>query len=282
MKKIGTLTIIGVGLIGGSIARKVKAKNLAAKIVGFGRKKSSLDKVFKSKVVDEATLSFGKAVKNADVVIIATPVGVIPFFLKKCRQHCKAGCIVTDVGSTKAEISGYADKILGKGIFFVGGHPMAGSEKKSFEYSRADLFDNSICFLTKTKKTSKDALEKIELFWRQLGAKIVIISPKEHDRITAQISHLPHIAAVSLINSASNSSMKFAGNGFKDTTRIASSDADIWLDIFFSNQDSILKSIDEFIKNLRQIKDEIKNKKRTELRRFLERARLIRSKMIIK
>lgn len=281
MKKIGTLTIIGVGLIGGSIARKVKEKNLADKVVGFGRKKSSLDKALKSKAIDEATLSFGKAVENADAVIIATPVGLIPFFLKKCRQHCKAGCIVTDVGSTKEEITDYADKIFGRDIFFVGGHPMAGSEKKSFECSKADLFDNSICFLTKTKKTSKDALEKIEFFWRQLGAKIVIISPKEHDRITAQISHLPHIAAVSLVNSASDSSIKFAGNGFKDTTRIASSDADIWLDIFFSNQDSILKSMDEFIENLRQIKDEIKNKKRTKLRGLLERARLIRSKMVL-
>lgn len=282
MEKIDTLTIIGVGLIGGSIARKAKEKKLANKIVGFSRRKSSLDKALKSKAIDEGVFSFDKAVCDAEVVIIATPVSLIPSFLKKCRRYCKTECIITDVGSTKVEIVNYADKIFDKDVFFVGGHPMAGSEKKGFEFSKADLFENSICFLTKSIKTSNAALKKIELLWKQLGAKPVIVSPENHDSIVAQISHLPHIAAVSLINSADWSSVKFAGNGFRDTTRIASSDADIWLDIFFANQNNILKTIDKFIENLEQIKDKIKNKKRTELRRLLEKARLTRNQSITK
>lgn len=282
MKKIGTLTIIGVGLIGGSIARKVKEKKLAEKVVGFSRRKSSLDKALKSKAIDEAAFSFDTAVRNADVVIVATPVGLIKSFLKKCVRYCKSGCIVTDVGSTKAEITAYAEKIFGRDIFFVGGHPMAGSEKKSFESSSANLFENSICFLIKTKNTRADVLAEMKFFWKQLGAEPVIISPQEHDTIVAEISHLPHIAAVSLVNSAAASSMKFAGNGFKDTTRIASSDGDIWLDIFFSNRVNILKSIDAFIANLRRIKNKIRNEKRTELRRLLERAKAIRGKIITK
>lgn len=281
MKKIGILTIIGVGLIGGSMARRAKKDKLAARIIGFGRRKSSLDKALNSGAIDEATLSFEDAAKDADVVVIATPVSLIPVFLEKCRQHCKPGCIITDVGSTKQEITRFADKILGRDKFFVGAHPMAGSEKKGFAFSKTELFDNSICFLTPTKKTNNSALKKMTAFWRRMGAAPVIISAQKHDKIVAEISHLPHVAAVSLVNCA-RLNVKFAANSFRDTTRVASSDSDIWMDIFFSNKNNVIKSIDDFIKLLRQIRSKIRKKKRSELRRILEGARVIRNKLIEK
>ncbi len=279
MKKINTLTIIGLGLIGGSIARRAKKEKLAREIIGFSRRKSTLNKALREKAIDRATVSFGKAVSDADVIVVATPVSLIPIFLKRCQAHCKSGCLIVDVGSTKEKIVRRAEKIFSQDKFFVGTHPMAGSEKKGFEFSRAGLFNNSICFLTRTKKTKPQALKKIKLFWKQLGAKPVVISPEKHDRVVSEISHLPHVVAVSLLNCA-RSNIKFIGNGFKDTTRVASSDSNIWIDIFLSNRINVIKSIDKFIKNLRYIRGRIKGKRKAELRRILEKAKSVRDSLI--
>ncbi len=279
MKKINTLAIIGLGLIGGSIARKAKKEKLAREIIGFSRRKSTLSKALREKAIDKATVSFGKAVSNADVIVIATPVSLIPIFLKRCQAHCKSGCLIIDVGSTKGEIVQRAEKIFSQDKFFVGTHPMAGSERKGFEFSRTDLFDNFVCFLTKTKKTNPQALKKIKLFWKQLGARPIVISPEKHDKVVAEISHLPHVVAVSLLNCV-RSNIKFTGNGFKDTTRVASSDSNIWIDIFFSNKTNIIKSIDKFIKNLRRIRGRIKDKRKAELRKILEKAKSVRDSLI--
>jgi len=279
MKKINTLTIIGLGLIGGSIARKAKKEKLAREIIGFSRRKSTLNKALREKAIDRATVSFDKAVSDADVIVVATPVSLIPIFLKRCQAHCKPGCLIMDVGSTKEEIVRRAEKIFSQDKFFVGTHPMAGSEKKGFKFSRADLFNNSICFLTRTKKTKLQALKKIKLFWKQLGAMPIVISAEKHDKVVAQVSHLPHVAAVSMLNCV-YSNIKFIGNGFKDTTRVASSDSDIWMDIFLSNRINVIKSIDKFIKNLRYIKTQIKGKRKAELRRMLEKAKSVRDSLI--
>ena len=279
MKKINTLTIIGVGLIGGSIAREVKKKKLAKKIIGFGRRRSSLAKALKAKAIDEATLSFPRAVREADVVIIATPISLVSTFLKKCNKFCKAGCIITDVGSTKKKIVSSAEKIISADKFFIGTHPMAGSEKRGFISSHLNLFKDSICFLIKTKKANVKALETLELFWKKLGAKPIIVSSQNHDKIVAEVSHLPHAIATSLINS-SIKSIRFASTGFRDTTRIASSNVDLWLDIFLTNKDNIVKSIDNFINNLDKIKRSIKKEDRIQLCRLLNKAKRIREKYL--
>lgn len=277
MKKINTLSILGVGFMGGSLARTAKKKKLAEKVIGFGRRKSVLDMALRSNVIDEAAASFPEAVKDADLVVIAAPVSLFEDFIEKCELYCKAGVIITDVGSTKAEIVKKAEAVLGNDKFFVGAHPMAGSEKRGFEFSKEDLFDNSICFLTKSGRTERKALEKVDEFWKSAGAKTVIVSPKRHDEIAAEISHLPHILAFSLINCSRD--IEYAGNSFRDMTRVASSDADMWLDIFFSNKENVVKSIDRFIEYLEEIKTGIKNLKRKELQKKFEKARLLRGEI---
>ncbi|MFH1856721.1 MAG: prephenate dehydrogenase [Candidatus Omnitrophota bacterium] len=282
MKQIDTLAIIGVGLIGGSAARKVKELKLSKKVIGFGRRQSSLDKALASKTIDEATLSLDKALRDADMVLISTPVSSIPAFLKECLRYCKKGCIITDAGSTKKEIVSCADKIFGREIFFVGAHPMAGSEKRGFEFSKNNLFDDSICFITKSRKTDLKALKRVSEFWQVLGAKPVITTPEKHDKIVAEISHLPHVAAISLVNAVTDFNIKLAGNSFRDTTRVASSDSNLWLDIFFSNKDNIVESIDRFIDKLKIIKNSIKKGERNKLKKIMEKANLSRSNLIVK
>lgn len=277
MKNLNTLSILGVGFMGGSLARTVKKKRLAEKIIGFGRRKSALDMALRSDIIDEAAASFPEAVKEADLVVIAAPVSLFGDFIEKCELYCKAGVIITDVGSTKSEIVKKAEDTLGSDKFFVGAHPMAGSEKRGFEFSQENLFDNSICFLTKSGRTEKRALEKVDEFWKAAGAKTVIVSPKRHDEITAEISHLPHILAFSLVNYSRN--IEYAGNSFRDMTRVASSDADMWLDIFFSNKENVVKSMDKFMEYLEGIKAQIKNLKRKELRKKFEKAKLLRGEM---
>jgi len=274
------IAIIGVGLIGGSIGEAVKKRRLAGTVVGIGHRASSIDEAIARGAIDKGTLDAVKGVAGADLVIIATPVCLIPGFGKKVSRSLKKGCIVTDVGSTKSSIVGQLEKSMPAGVDFVGSHPLAGSEKRGVVSAREDLFKGSVVIMTKTKKTDKAALNKLGSFWKSLGAgRIVIKSPEEHDRIVAQISHLPHIAAAALVNSASDESLEFASTGFRDATRIAASDPGIWRDICVTNRKEIVRALDNYARNLAKIKKLVKDGSGAKLRRELERSRARRESL---
>ena len=260
------ISIIGVGLIGGSLGLALKEKNPNFKIVGID-KQQIIEKAIARDAIDEGTVNLEEGIKEADIVIIATPVKTILNILTQINPFLKKGCMVTDTGSTKQQITQKANKVLSKDIFFVGGHPMAGSEKYGIESADPHLFHNKTYILTPTHKNNLTALEKISLLIKMIGAKKLILDPLEHDRIVSAVSHLPQIVAVSLINAIgelalrgnNNNYFKAIGEGFKDMTRIASSPYKMWEDICDTNQVNILEMIQEFKNYLGVIEDKLKN-----------------------
>jgi len=281
MKRFNKIVIIGVGLIGGSIGLAVKRKKLAKTVVGICRRKVSAKAALKSRAVDVATLSYEKGLKDADLVIVATPVGKIVDAAKRITKFSKGKIIVTDVGSTKEKIVKETSRILPRHIKFIGAHPMAGSEKSGISNANKNLFVNSICILTKTPKTDKRALGIVKEFWQSLGASCRILSPAQHDYYIALISHLPHIVAASLAATVSfrPESLNYASTGFKDTTRIAASPANLWQDIFMTNRARILSSLAGFKKILAQIEHSIRVGDEKYLKNLLMKSKKVRDKL---
>jgi prephenate dehydrogenase len=253
--KFKKITIIGVGLIGGSIGLGIRKKRLAGEVAGVFRRKSTLRKALKAKAVDTATLSLREGVRNADVIIVASPVHSIPALVKEAARYAKKGAVITDAGSTKDWINDNVKKVLRntRSVRFVGSHPMAGSEHAGVEYARTDLLSGAPCIVTKDKDTDSAAFRKIVSLWAALGAKVKIMSPASHDRSVSLISHLPHIVAFSLAGAVPEKDLQYAAEGFKDTTRVASSDPELWADIFLTNRDQILRSGKMFERYYRQI-----------------------------
>lgn len=260
------ITIIGVGLIGGSLGLALKEKKANFKIVGID-KQEIIEKAIARGAIDEGTVNLKEGIEEADIVIIATPVKTILNLLTQINPFLKKGCLVTDTGSTKGQIVERADKVLSKDIFFIGGHPMAGSEEYGIKSANSHLFQDKTYILTPTKKSNLIAIEKISSLIKMIGAKRLILNSLEHDRIVGTVSHLPQIMAVSLVNMVSelvrkennNNYFKAVGEGFKDITRIASSPYKIWEDICDTNQENILEMIREFRNYLGVIEDKLKN-----------------------
>ena len=260
------ITIIGVGLIGGSLGLALKEKKPNFKIIGID-KQEIIEKAIIRGAIDEGTINLKEGIKEADVVILATPVKIILDLLPQINPFLKKGCLVTDTGSTKTQIVKKANKVLSKDIHFIGGHPMAGSEKYGINSANTHLFLDKTYILTPSNKSNLAALEKIFLIIEMIGAKRLILDPFEHDKIIAAISHLPQILAVSLTNKIStlvqeeknNNYFKVIGGGFKDMTRIASSPYKIWEDICQTNQENILRAIQEFRNYLEVIEEKLKN-----------------------
>ena len=244
MKKFDKITIIGVGLVGGSIGLALKKRFPAKSVVGVFRKKSTLKNALRRGAITSATMDLMQGVKDADLIIIASPVRSIPHLTKEVLKYAKRGSVITDVGSTKAWINKEVARSVkrSRGVFFVGSHPMAGSERAGVEFSRQDLLEGSPCIVTKDKATDSKALEKVVAFWKSLGAKVSVMTPDEHDRSVSLVSHLPHIMAFSLALAVPDRDLKYAAEGFKDTTRVASSDPKLWADILLSNREHILKA----------------------------------------
>jgi prephenate dehydrogenase len=273
------ITIIGLGLIGGSLALAIKEKKLAKEIAGVSRRKSTIDRAIKNKIVDFATLNLKDGVKDSDLVIITTPVFKIAAIAKAIAPFLKKGAILSDAGSTKRRVVKDMEKARRKGIYFVGSHPVAGSEKSGIEYANKDLFKRACCILTKTKNTNPKAVAKLRKFWVGLGMRVVIMPPDTHDRLLSRISHLPHAVSVSLANSAGKDGLKFAAGGFKDATRIASGEPELWKDIFFTNRDNLIKDIEILKKELLKIEAALKSNNSRDLLKLLSRAKSIRDSL---
>lgn len=254
MKRFKKITIIGVGLIGGSIGLAIKKRGLAKEVAGVFHRRSTLQKALKCKAVDKGFMNIKDGVRGADLIILAAPVSSIASIGREAMKYAMAGAIITDVGSTKSLIVRRMEKALrADSADFVGSHPMAGSEHAGVEFARGDLMDGSPCIVTKTLKTKKAVIAKVANFWRSLGAKVTVMTPSRHDRSVALISHLPHIVAFGLAAAVPERELAYAAEGFKDTTRVASSDPYLWADIFSTNRIEAIKACRMFEKSYKDI-----------------------------
>jgi prephenate dehydrogenase len=237
--EVGRLSIIGVGLLGGSIGLAARSALNGCRVVGYGHRPQTLQRAVEIGAIDEGTGNLAAAVEGADFIVLCTPVGIFGSMLSEMAETVKPGAIVTDVGSTKRSVVELAQKHLKLSIHFVGSHPMAGSEKRGVEFARADLFQNALCILTPHARTDLRALQTVEQFWRALGMRTCRMTPAEHDAALAEVSHLPHALAAALVAMQSERALELAGKGFLDTTRIAGGDGGLWRDIFLDNSDNV-------------------------------------------
>ena len=248
---IDRLAIVGVGLLGGSLAQAVRARALAGEIVGIGRDLSRMEPALRDGVLDRATTNLAEGVAGADRIVLAAPVLVNEPLLARVWAAAPAGAVVTDVGSTKRRIVAAAERLAAgrSEVHFVGSHPMAGSERAGYAVARADLFQNAIVVLTPTEATDSASAKSIGELWAAVGARVVTLDPESHDRAVAAISHLPHAAAWALVDAVvafEPDALRIAGRGFKDTTRIAASDPDVWREILVDNREALLASLGAF------------------------------------
>lgn len=266
------VSILGVGLLGGSIGLAAKAAINNVKITGYGHRSSTLQRALEIGAIDRAVEDLAEAVRDADLVILCTPVGIFDRLIGEMKEVLKAGAVITDVGSTKRSVVKAAEAQLARNTHFVGSHPMAGSEKRGVEYARADLFQGALCILTPSSETNEEALEAVGSFWKKLGMRTTILSPQEHDRLLAEVSHLPHALAAALVTLQSEGALGLAGKGFLDTTRIAGGDGGLWRDILLDNRDNVLGSIASLKERLAELERLLRGDKREELAAWLDRA----------
>jgi prephenate dehydrogenase len=266
-----TIAIIGVGLIGGSIGLAIKKiKNKKIKIIGIGRNIKRLRLAKKMGAIDEFTTDIKAGVKNAEAIFICLPVTLIVPMAEKIFPYCKKETIITDVGSVKEPIVAKLKKMSS----FVGGHPIAGSQNSSVKYSSPDIFSGATVVLTPTKNTSPAALNIVKKLWQDMGARITIMPAAIHDHLIAYGSHLPHLLAFALVNSVDNPTL--AGRGFRDTTRIASSDPLIWAEIIFQNRKNIFPALRRLRREISKIE---KSRRISQLTKIFARAKNKRDKL---
>lgn len=240
---LNRVSILGVGLLGGSIGLAIRSRMISSRVAGYGHRSATLEKAIEIGAIDEAHATLPKAVQGADLVILCTPVGMLEEMLRQIASHLRPGAIVTDVGSTKRSVVTAAEKILPASVHFVGSHPMAGSEKRGVEYARTDLFEHATCILTPTPNTDAESLATVVKFWQSLGMKTTRLSPEDHDRHLAGISHLPHALAAALVAMQDDAALPLAGKGFLDATRIAGGDGALWRDILHDNADNMRSAL---------------------------------------
>jgi len=247
---IRRLSIIGLGLLGGSVAKAARAASLAQEIVGIGRSLTSLEPALRERAVDHITTDLAEGLRGADMVVLATPVATLERQLPSVWQAADAQALLTDVGSTKASIVRAAEELgISRPLDFVGSHPMAGSNLSGFKVARADLFSGATVILTPTDRTPTDAVKRVTEFWEAIGGRVTIMDPPTHDRAVAAISHLPHLVVDALVAAVVDMDPRFldvAARGFKDTTRIAASDPVVWREIFQQNREALGEALETF------------------------------------
>jgi prephenate dehydrogenase len=259
------VTIIGVGLIGGSLAKVMKAQKLCGEIHGAGRSRETLEQAIKLGVVDHIGRGSAHAVEHADLVVLATPVGTFESIVREIASHLMKGAILTDVGSVKGGLVRTIEGLLPAGAHFVPGHPIAGREKHGVGAASEDLFRGAKCIITPTERTDAKALESVTALWTEAGMNVVIMEPEQHDHIFAAVSHLPHAAAYAMVSTVAEFSAgadnytTFSGAGFRDFTRIAASSPEMWRDICLLNGKNIVEMIEQYQFALNRIKKAVKH-----------------------
>ncbi len=288
MFRIKRLCVIGVGLIGGSLARALKEARVVRHVVGCGRTRSELEKAVRLGVIDEFTSDPAVAVKDADMVVVAVPLGSSAAIFRKIAAHLSADAIITDVGSAKACVVEAARQTLGSASpRFVPGHPIAGTEQNGVDASFASLFEEHRVILTPVDETRIDATTRVREMWEHCGAQVEMMDMHHHDEVLAATSHLPHLLAYSLVGSLatmneSREIFRFAAGGFADFTRIASSSPVMWHDIIFNNKDAILQVMETFSGDLDKLKQAIENEDREQILACFSRAKQARDEFTVK
>jgi prephenate dehydrogenase len=271
-----TVAIVGVGLIGGSIAASLRKRGHTGAIVGVGRNQERLAEIRKAGLIDQGTQSLGEAASEADLIVVCTPVDVIPAAVREAATVCRPGTLLTDAGSVKGSI---CQALLGRlppQAEFIGSHPLAGSERQGHAHADADLFEGRVCVVTPDAATSPGQLARLKCFWQTLGSAVVELSPEAHDRALAETSHLPHVVAAALAATLAPENRQFAATGFRDTTRIAASDPELWSAIFLANADEVLARLDAYDQRLGDLRTAITNRDAAALKKLLQVAKTAR------
>jgi len=280
MQHLRKVAVIGLGLLGGSVCLAVSRAISGVRTAGFSHRPSTRTRARRLKVADAVFDNIRECVADAEIVIVATPVCTFEEVFREIAGSVKAGCIVTDVGSTKLMPHRWAAKCLPKGVHYVGSHPIAGSEQRGVDFARDDMFYKALCILTTDKRTNQKALRALREFWSALGCYVKVMSPVEHDRIFANVSHLPHLTAAAIVNASNADELKFAGKGFMDSSRIASGPPNIWADVLLTNKGNIIKGIDRLTGELTKLKKAIRAGDRKKIEKLLEAARTKRSILV--
>ncbi len=270
------VTIIGVGLIGGSIGLALRERGLAEHIVGVGRRQVSLDRALQCEVIDQGTLDVAAGVADADVVIVATPVDSVATDVVKVLQAAPASALVTDAGSTKLKICAEIEAGGANTAGFVGSHPLAGDHRSGPEFARGDLFVDKAVVVTPTDQTHEETTQRAEAFWASLGARTVRMPPDQHDQALASTSHLPHLVASALAACTPEDWLSLAATGWADTTRVAAADPQLWAQIFAQNSPELIKSLDRLLAQLQAARTNLLANDHTQLEHFLQQAKRTR------
>lgn len=272
-----TLAIVGVGLLGGSIGLAIRERGLARRVIGIGRNPARLAAAQDAGVIDEFSTDI-RAAANADLTILCTPVDRIAADAEQVAAAIRPGALITDVGSVKGTICRAVEK-SSAGPRFIGSHPLAGSEQQGWEHAAATLFEGRVCVLTPTESSREAEIARLEQFWKGLGLRTVRMTPEQHDETLALTSHLPHLAASALALLLPEAARPFAATGFRDTTRIAAGDPDLWTPIFLANAAGVTPQIDRLLDVLRRLRTVIEEGDGAALQELLAAARASRQSL---
>ena len=282
-----SILIIGCGLLGSSLLRRINKKKIAKQIFIYEKSKSNINKIKKLKLSGTIIKSLKEGVVNSDLIIFCTPMSEYKDIIFKINNFILSKTLITDIGSSKIETSKIFKKFLKKGVNWIQSHPVAGSEVSGPEHGKENMFTDRWCIIIKEKNTKKNNINIITKFWKKIGSKVVVMSAEKHDKIFSITSHLPHLIAYNLVKSAQDfekkqnySLIRFSAGGLRDFSRIAASNQIMWRDIFFNNKDNISKAVDLFIKNLNQFKKDINKKNNNSIIKKLTQTKKVRSKII--
>ena len=282
------VTIVGVGLIGGSLGMILKQQGLADQVVGMGRTIENLEMAIKIGAIDHHVQDPQLVMPETDLVILATPIESYAGHLKQWGRYLKEGTIVSDVGSVKGPLVEQAESLMPPGVHFIGAHPIAGKEKSGAGAATSDLYQNALCLLTPTAKTNAEALSKIQHMWEAAGSNVHTIDPFLHDWILGAVSHLPHVTAFALMNALSDLQqhtkgdaelLHYSGGGLRDTTRIAASSPEMWRDIFLWNKDNLVLMIEALETQLQRMKSYIQQHDEAGIEHEIAKARDARQRL---
>ncbi len=284
--KIDKLAVVGVGLIGGSLALALKEAGAVGHVVGIGRGLPNLETALRLGVVDSYTQDLVEGVKDADVVFLATPVQALGPVAEQMMPHLKSGAIITDGGSVKQAVIDAIEPNLRDDVHFVPGHPIAGTENSGAEAAFATLYRDRRCILTPTEKTDPAALEKMQQMWAMVGSQVVVMDVEKHDRVLAAISHLPHMVAYALVNAVGaydrydENILEYSAGGFRDFTRIASSDPTMWRDIALTNREALVEMMQQFESFFAELKEDVATGSDERLFEFFRRSKQSRDEIL--
>jgi cyclohexadieny/prephenate dehydrogenase len=281
------IALIGIGLIGSSLARRIRRDGLAREIIACARRRETLDKVLALELADRVSGDPAEAVTGADLVVIATPLSAYAEIGRRIAPALAPGAIVTDVGSVKSSAIRDLKPLLPANVQFVAGHPVAGTEHSGPESGFAELFEGRWCILTPINGADMEAVTKLRLLWEAVGSKVVTMDPEHHDKVLAIVSHLPHLIAYTIVDTATNLEkdlqsevIEFSASGFRDFTRIAASDPVMWRDVFLANREAVLEMLQRFTEDLTALQRAIRRGEADKLQEVFTRTRAIRRAII--